>query len=222
MNKNLLVVIIVLIGIAIFGYFTYEVMQKPDIEKALFTSASETTTVTQNVPDTNMVQRKSNTTVVRSTAKTSSAKRTTTVTRPSQTTPTNPPATPVNTPTPTGTKLPDLIIESITVSPAAPKINNVNVEITVTIKNTGQGNLTTSNPVNIYIESDAGFYTEKVLTTSIAPGKTSQIKYKPFAGNDEIYDPGEFAIDAYVNIDAEVEEDNYDNNDKSIMVEFVE
>ncbi len=222
MNKNALVIVIVIIALVVLGYFAYFATTKTNLEAKSFLTSKENIN-TQPINTAPIVTtRTTRTSTAKSTPKTSStntSKQTTPapkLTAPkATTTPPTPPVSP-------DAKLPDLIVENITISPATPTINNSNVEITVTIKNTGQGTLTNTDPVSVTIESDTGFFTEKSLSTTLAPGKTAQVKYKPFLDLEEPFEPGESVISAYINIDAMVEEEDYDNNDKTVTVEFLE
>lgn len=222
MNKNLLVVIIVLILLSTAGYFSYFVFSKaPDknIELMSPVTALPTVTKTTAVPK---VTRTTKTTAPKkttvSTPKTTAAPKATTPapTTPKATTPTTP------TPSPIASGLPDLIVEKISTTQTSPKINDPVTEILITVKNKGTGNVTTSTPVYLTIESDAGFFGEITSPLSILAGKTAVLKFKPFADTEETFDAGEIAIDAYVNADESIEESDIENNLFSGTIEFVE
>jgi len=239
MNRNLLVTIIILSGLATAGFFTYFTISSPKTVKPIsfaiptdssskvaapkkITSTKTATSVTTTTTRATSKPASSSTTKTSAPATTPQTTAPQTTTTPPATT-TTPPATTTTPPASTTTQSgqADLIIQSIVVS-ANPSVSNPNTEIAVTIKNSGTAAVSASTPILVSIESDAGFFTEISYTGGLGIGKTDTIKYKPFTDPEEIYDSGEIGIYGSVNLDESIIESNYDNDYLEKMVTFAE
>lgn len=118
----------------------------------------------------------------------------------------------------------DLVVTGITVFPSHPVVNDKDVKIIVSIKNTGtktsdNGSLATGELLGF---AD-GFPIDGGVLSPLTPGETGTWNYHPYGGNDffKVSDtPGQKTIKIVLNGDRTVIESNYDNNTFTQAVEM--
>lgn len=112
--------------------------------------------------------------------------------------------------------LPDLVVTSVNVTPSHPVVNSKDVEIAVTIKNSGTKTSDDGAPLEASL---IGFTHEVPMQggtySPITPGETVTWSFHPYKSNDffKISDtPGQKTIQIVLNKDRKIVESNYDND----------